>query len=141
MVRFLTSEWVEALDEAARARSSESDSRLDGTFSVMQEVTDPEGDGFTYHVVFDRGQMSVREGSIPDATVRFQQDLATAVGIATGSRSAQAAFMSGRLRVGGDLTLLTANGPEFAELADVFGEVRDRTVMPEVTVPDEIGDA
>lgn len=133
MVKFLTSEWVEAVDEAVRARRSASASLPDVSFAVEQQVTDPGGRDFTYHVIFDRGQMAVREGPAPEATIRFQQDLSTAVGIASGTQSAQAAFMAGRLRVGGDLSLLTANGSAFAELADVFAELRARTVMPEVS--------
>ena len=57
----------------------------------------------------------------------FEQDYATAVGLATGVLNAQTAFVSGRLRVTGDMDLLMASQPVFAALDAVFGDVRRRT--------------
>ena len=74
----------------------------------------------------------MRPGPAPDATVRLSQDLATAAAIATGTSSAQRAFMAGRLRVGGYLRVLLDHGDVFAQVTDVFAAVRERTAFPDL---------
>src|SRR5690349_4341997 len=73
----------------------------------------PAGD-VAYEVALDSDQGVRRlDPRRPDAsgddeatTITFTSDHATAVAIATGSESAQGAFMAGRLRVSGDTRLL-----------------------------------
>lgn len=132
MVTFLSEAWVEALDAAAKADEGLATATGGLAFSVEQEVVDGDGHGVRYHVVFDHGVVSVRPGPLPDATVRFSLDRETAAAIASGSGSAQRAFMAGRLRVGGDLRVLLEHGEVLGQLGDVFAEVRART--------DELGD-
>lgn len=62
-----------------------------------------------------------------EGTVTFLTDRATAVAIASGRESAQAAFMAGRLRVDGDTRLLMAQQSVLGELDDLFGPVRAAT--------------
>lgn len=155
VVAFLSTEWVEALDEAASASETLAARAQGMSLVVQQQVFDlsamapadePTGstgspgstgstgadDDFTYHVAFEDGRVSVRVGPAPSATIRFRQDLATALAIATGAMSAQRAFMTGKLRVGGDLSVLLTHGEALAELDDVFAAVRDRTELPSV---------
>ncbi len=65
--------------------------------------------------------------------VRFTQDHETALAIASGHGSAQRAFMTGRLQVGGDLRVLLDHSEVLAQLDDVFAAVRARTTPPVVT--------
>lgn len=138
VVAFLSDGWIEALDRAAGANPGLRQATSNLAMVVEQEVTGVEGlagvdaERVTYHLCFDHGSVSVRAGHAPDATVRFSQDLATAVEIVRGIASAQRAFMSGRLRVGGDLTALLANAEVLAELDDVFAGVRAETELPDL---------
>ena len=50
--------------------------------------------------------VGVAAGRQRDPDITFTQDAATAAAIQSGGQSAQAAFMSGRLRVGGDVRVL-----------------------------------
>jgi hypothetical protein len=59
--------------------------------------------------------------------VTFTQDRTTAAAIATGRLSAQAAFIDGRLRVGGDLSALLDRAAELAALDDLFASARAAT--------------
>ena len=59
----------------------------------------------------------------------------TAASIAMGQGSAQRAFMTGRLRVGGDLRVLLEHSDVLAQLEDVFAAVRARTAPPRLTDP------
>jgi putative sterol carrier protein len=127
MVRFLTTEWLAALDRAARADASLATATADLALVVEQEVTGLPAGSFTYHITFDHGSVSVAEGPAPVADVRFTQDVATARAIAAGTGSAQRAFMTGDLRVGGDLRVLLDHQVALSTLDDVFADVRART--------------
>ncbi len=127
---FLSDEWIAALDAAAAADAELAERIADLAFTIEQEVTGgPSGD-VRYHLTFDHGRVSVAAGPAAQATIRFSQDLATAAAIASGEGSAQRAFMTGRLRVGGDLRVLLAHGEVLSQLDDVFADVRARTIVP-----------
>ncbi|HEX7095542.1 MAG TPA: SCP2 sterol-binding domain-containing protein [Acidimicrobiales bacterium] len=120
MVRFLTAEWVAALDRAATAAGPCADS-LDGL------VVGYRVDGFDYHVTVADRRVRFRPGAVDDATVTFRLDRDTAAAIARGELSAQRAFMSGKLRIGGDTKALVRAQSAFAALGDVFAAVRSDT--------------
>lgn len=129
VLRHLSPEWITALDEAARASTTLQTVAGDLDLTVQQVVTDgdPAGGEVAWYVRLRRGLVEVRPGRIDEADVTFTQDRATARAIADGELSAQAAFMAGRLRTGGDLAQLLAHREALAALDDVFAEVRART--------------
>ncbi|MFN8018215.1 MAG: SCP2 sterol-binding domain-containing protein [Acidimicrobiales bacterium] len=98
------------------------------SLTVEHEVAQPSGEVVRYHVAIDRGTVRVRPGPAGEATVRFSQDAATAWEVASGRGSAQRAFMTGRLRVGGDLRVLLDHAEVLGQLHDAFAEVRSATV-------------
>jgi putative sterol carrier protein len=133
MLTFLSDEWISALHEAATTDADLAARTSDVSLTIEQEVTGtPDGD-VRYHMTFERGSVAVTSGPAPAATVRFHQDYATAASIAMGQGSAQRAFMTGRLRVGGDLRVLLEHSEVLAQLDDVFAAVRARTAPPVVT--------
>jgi putative sterol carrier protein len=132
MLTFLSDEWIAALHEAAAADAGLAERTRDLSLTIEQEVTGAPAGDVRYHLAFDHGSVAVRPGPAPDATVRFHQDYATAASIAMGQGSAQRAFMTGRLRVGGDLRALLAHAEVLAQLDDVFARVRARTDPPVV---------
>jgi putative sterol carrier protein len=120
VIRFLTPEWVDALDRAA-PHDVDGDPELEGL------VIEYDVDDFRYHVAFSPGAVRVRPGEAEDPTVTFHCDRATAVAIARGDLSAQRAFMAGRLRIGGDATALLRAQAAVAVLPDLFTAVRPET--------------
>lgn len=131
VLTFLSEEWIAALNDAVADDASLAELTRDLSFTIEQSVTGgPDGE-VRYHMGFHHGQVSVRPGPAADPTISFSQDLATAAAIAAGTGSAQRAFMTGRLRVGGDLRVLLAHGEVLTMLDDVFAEVRGRTVVPD----------
>ena len=130
MADYLSSQWIEQIDEAASSSEALRSATADVALTVQQEVTGgPEGD-VTFHVVADHGDVSVRRGAAEHPDVTFTQDHATATAIGRGDLSAQAAFMVGRLRVAGDLDRLLTQHEAFIGIDDVFDEVRARTTWP-----------
>lgn len=142
MLTFLSDEWIQALHDAAADDAELAASTEGVSIAIEQQITGgPDGD-VTFHLVLDHGRVTVASGPAPSATVRFHQDYATAASIAMGHGSAQRAFMTGRLRVGGDLRVLLDHNEVLAQVGDVFAAVRERTdppvIDPAVDADDEI---
>ena len=128
VVAFLSAEWISALHEVASGDAALADHTANIGLVIEQRVT-MGGDGapVLFHLSFDHGEVTVAAGPATNATVTFTQTEATARAIAMGTASAQRAFMTGELRVGGDLRALVDTQEALAALADVFASVRDRT--------------
>lgn len=115
--------WIAALDAAARADDGLREASVGRHVVIGQEVRD--GDGtHRWHVVLDDGEIAVRPGAAPDPDVTFSQDAETARAVAAGDLPARTAFVMGRIRLGGDVSVLVELGPALAGLGDVFGAVR-----------------
>jgi putative sterol carrier protein len=109
-VRFLTDEWTSAAQAAMNADEGFVTAIGKHTARLQQVVTAPDGEK-RYYVKLEDGKAEVAMGDVdnPDATIT--QDYDTAKGISTGELSAVAAYMSGKLRVQGDLMkLMTMQG-------------------------------
>lgn len=119
-MEFLSDEWIDALDAAGALATLPADLHL----VVQQVVLGDDGPESSFVVRVLDGRVSVTAGVASDAEVTFTQDRATALAVATGATSAQAAFMDGRLRVGGDLRLVLDRADELAAVADVFAAAR-----------------
>jgi putative sterol carrier protein len=127
MPRYLTPEWLDAAQRAVEADQHLAAATADVRLTVQQLVTDgPDGD-VAYFVAIDRGAVRVGKGEAPAATVTFIQDWDTAAAIGRGVLSAQGAFMTGRIRVRGDLPELVEHGNLFGAVDDVFAELRAQT--------------
>jgi putative sterol carrier protein len=133
VLRFLSDEWIAALDRAAVASEALRSATRDVSLTVQQVVTatanddGDECDEVSWHVVIDHGAVRVRPGRAVNPEVTFTEDAETAGRISRGELSAQAAFMLGKLRVGGDAQHLAEHQRAFASLEDVFAEVRAST--------------
>jgi putative sterol carrier protein len=116
----LSPEWLAAMADAGRHASIPPEVRL----VLQQVVVDEDGAEVAYALRIGDGAVAVVPGRADDADVTFTQDRATAAGIAAGTLSAQAAFLAGRLRIGGDLTHVQAAARDLAALDDVFAAAR-----------------
>ena len=79
MVKFLTDEWVSALDQEAGAHVSP----IAETFVVEYRVQLETNDWFVYQIRFDSGEVTVRMGAPSTANVVLSTDRLTAHGVAT----------------------------------------------------------
>lgn len=164
MLPFLSDAWLAALDDAARSDQHLRETTAGLELVVEQRITGtevgdssadaasgsgevPAGPGdvspgsgeVVYHVTIDDGTVRITPGPADSPDIRFTQDHDTATGIASGRVSAQRAFMTGRLQVGGDLQLLVEQADVLAALTDVFAQVRADTTgiaTPARTTPD-----
>ena len=120
MAEFLSTAWMRELHEIARAHQRLAEQTRGLNLVVEQRI---DGD----HAHPPDGAVAVAAGPAATPTVTFAQDRPTARAIATGEASAQRAFMTGGLRVGGDLQALLAAQEVLVGLGDVFAAVRETT--------------
>jgi hypothetical protein len=118
---FLTDAWLDDLDAAARVAELPTHAPL-----VLQQVVPdgPDGREVAYALVVRDGRVRVERGRASHPDLVFTQDRATAEAIHRGELSAQAAFMQGRLRLGGDLRAVVYRAGELTAVHDVFASVR-----------------
>ena len=128
MAEFLSTAWMRELHEIARAHQRLAEQTRGLNLVVEQRIDgDHAHPPVVFHVTFDDGAVAVAAGPAATPTVTFAQDRPTARAIATGEASAQRAFMTGGLRVGGDLQALLAAQEVLAGFGDVFAAVRETT--------------
>jgi hypothetical protein len=131
VVRYLSDEWF---DEASRLMPGPAPSPGGTTegFVVQQLIEDGAGSGsepVAWHIVVAHGSPRLTRGRHHDPDITLTCDLATAWAVHQGHLSAQAAFMAGRLRLGGDASALLANREALASLDDRLAPLRATTEL------------
>lgn len=125
-MQYLSDEWMAAADTALRASSLPAAGPED-RLTVQYEVTGAPGGARKYALTLDEGTVGIDPGPHPDAEVSFTLDYDTAAEIAQGQLAAQAAFMQGRMKLGGDVTVLVRRHELFDHVGDALGELQQRT--------------
>lgn len=121
--RFLSDEWLAAAETAAAAADVPDGLAL----TVQHRVTGtPDGD-VAYAVRLAGGKAEVIRGAVDDPDVTFTQSWDTAVAVHRGEVTAQDAFMTGRMRVDGDVRVLLREGERLAALDGLLADVRPET--------------
>jgi predicted lipid carrier protein YhbT len=126
VVRYLSDEWF---DEAGRLLGDHPPrSDREDAFVIQQVVDDgPATEPVTWHIAVAGGAARLARGVHDRPDITLTCDLTTAWEVHQGRTSAQAAFMAGRLRLGGDASALLANRDALAALDDRLAPLRART--------------
>ncbi|HEV7536868.1 MAG TPA: SCP2 sterol-binding domain-containing protein [Acidimicrobiia bacterium] len=123
MARFLTPEWIAALDAAGGEAAVPAGVRL----TIQQIVTDEGGDDVRYHLVLVDGHVRVHPGEAAGADVTLVQTREVAAALSRGELNAQQALEAGRLKLRGDIGHLAREGRALTAVTDVFAAVRAAT--------------
>ena len=124
MAKFLTTEWLDALTETVNTNESFKAAIASVDLTLQFEVTDaPEGTEGTYHLAIADGGLVAGAGPAdePDATI--SNDYATAVAISKGELNVQMAFMTGKMKVSGNMAKIMMNQAVFTKFAEASGDV------------------
>lgn len=133
MPRYLSSEWLAAAAAAVAENPQLRGLTVRDEVVLQQVVTAAEGDDagpgepVAWHVVLGPDGLRWIVGHHPAPDVSFTCDPATAWAVQAGLESAQAAFMDGRLRVGGDTRVLIAHRHVLDGLDDALAPLRAET--------------
>jgi len=126
-VDYLSPDWMEAVRGAIGDDKSVRPATAGVRLTVEHVATAGPRGTVCWHITIDDGEVALVEGPAVNPDLRFTTDYATAARIAAGGLGAQRAFVEGRLRVGGDLSLLIRHHKALSTIDDVLAGVRART--------------
>ena len=126
MPEFLSREWIEALDAAARAATLSADAAT-VSIEIEQVVRDAPGGEIRYHLRLEDGRARVLSGPGAAPHLRLIADYDVAARIQRGEVNAQEALATGRLKVQGQFAHLLRVDEALRSLEDVFAAVRAAT--------------
>lgn len=104
-VKFLSEEWASAVTEALNNNDAFKQAAGSQTVKLQQVVTTPEGET-KYYFKLEGGQAQVALGDLDDAEATISQDYDTAVALSKNELTGTAAYMSGKIKIQGDLMRL-----------------------------------
>ena len=125
MVQYLSDEWMQRAGEALAA--SEELRSDDVDLLVQYEIAGAPVGKVSYGLRAGGDAAGIEPGPHPDAPVSFALDYSTAARIARGELSAQAAFMQGDLKLGGDVTVLIRQHELLGAVDDALAALRADT--------------
>jgi putative sterol carrier protein len=122
-VKFLSEEWARAVEEALNNNESFKKSAGSQTAKVQQVVTGPDGEK-KYWFKMEGGSVQLGTGEIAEsADATITQDYETAVALAKNELTGTAAYMSGKLKVSGDLMKLMQLQGTLAQLPQALKDL------------------
>jgi putative sterol carrier protein len=114
-VRFLTPEWAEALKAELNGSEKFRSAAAGHTAAIQQVIATSEGDTpYWIRIADGTIDLGVGETEAPDATIT--QSYETAVALAKSELSAVTAFMTGKIKIAGNMGLLLGLQGALAEL-------------------------
>jgi putative sterol carrier protein len=125
--RYLSSEWFDDLNSAARRSSQVTEAAAGTTLTLQQVVTGgPDGE-VLYWVRVSNGTVQAGPGEAAHADATIVQSWETAVAIASGEMDVESALMAGKVRVSGNMAPLMESRSSLEGLNAALAEVRGRT--------------
>ena len=122
-VKFLSEEWAEALkgalneDEAFRTAAGEVSARI-------QQVIDADGDETRYWIVITDGAIDMGIGDLDPVDATITQSYETAAALSRGELNAVTAFMTGKIKVAGNMGLLLSLQGALTRLPDAMSSIQ-----------------
>ncbi|HEX2153360.1 MAG TPA: SCP2 sterol-binding domain-containing protein [Acidimicrobiia bacterium] len=105
-VKFLSEEWAQAVTEALNSHPGFKSAMGSAELAIQFNTTEsPEGD-VAYYMTTSQGQANLAMGAVPDPDVTINQNYETASAISKGDLNTQTAFMTGKIKVSGNLAKL-----------------------------------
>lgn len=119
-VKFLSEGWLSAANDALAGDADYQAATAATDLTLQFVVTDgPDGD-VEYNVTMGGGTTSFAAGGAEGADATIRNSHETAVAISKGDLNTQAAFISGKLKVEGNLAKIMMNQAALAALADAL---------------------
>ncbi len=126
-MRYLGLDWIEEIGRRVAADFSLQELASTLRIGITQVVADGPEDTVIYHLQVGDGAVSFGPGPADPEDVRLEQEWDTAVAVATGAMTAEDAFITGSIRLGGNAQLLLESQQVFAALDPVFSAVAEQT--------------
>lgn len=119
MAKFLTKEWLEALTDTVNADGSFTSAIANVDLTLQFEISDnPEGTESAYYMAIKDGRLEAGAGAAEEADATIGQSYETAVAISKGELNTQMAFMTGKMKVSGNMAKIMMNQAVFGQFAE-----------------------
>ena len=113
MAQFLSEEFMSEATVKLNEHAGFANAISNVTLGVQFDVSDtPEGE-LPYYLKIGDGAATMARGSLDDADVTIANTYETSVGISKGEVNTQMAFMTGQLKVSGNMAMLMMNQAVF----------------------------
>ncbi|HEX9977270.1 MAG TPA: SCP2 sterol-binding domain-containing protein [Acidimicrobiia bacterium] len=125
MAKFLTHDWLQALNDTVNTHEGFRKAIANADLTLQFEVPDaPEATEHRYYFTIKGGSLVAGPGdaTAPDATIT--QNYETATAISKGTMNTQMAFMTGKLKVAGNMAKIMMNQALFNSFADAASGVQ-----------------
>ncbi len=120
MIAFLSEDHFTAASEALSADPGFSDAIANVELSVQFDVTGIESGDVTYYFKVADGNVETGLGSLQGADVTVGSDYETSQAISKGELNVQMAFMTGKIKVGGNMAKIMMHQNVLNEYARVL---------------------
>lgn len=105
-VQFLSEDWAKAVTDALNGHPGFKSAMGSSDLAIQFNTTEaPQGD-IAYHLTTTAGTAKLELGELPDPDVTINQNYETATAISRGDLNTQTAFMTGKIKVSGNLAKL-----------------------------------
>ncbi|MFQ5948408.1 MAG: SCP2 sterol-binding domain-containing protein [Acidimicrobiia bacterium] len=123
-VPFLSEDWMAAVTDALNGHEGFSKAIETVDLSLQFVVTDvPEGDETHYYLAIDGGTATLAPGDLEEADATITNSYETASGISKGELNTQMAFMTGKLKVSGNMAKLMMNQSALSQWAQAVADL------------------
>jgi putative sterol carrier protein len=127
VVRFLSDEWLAALNEGVACNEDVSSAASGVHLTIQQVVVDNTGHEVCYATRVEDGRVRFEPGPADDAQVTITEDYDTAAALAQGATTPQDAILAGKVRMSGDVGALLKGQEVLERVRACFDGVRART--------------
>jgi putative sterol carrier protein len=124
LVKFLTPEWLEGLEATVNANADFASAVASVDLTLQFDTTDPpEGKISSYSLTIADGKLAASEGAGDDPDATITNDYETAVAISKGELNTQMAFMTGKMKVSGNMAKIMMNQAVFTKFAEAASDL------------------
>ena len=106
MSKFLSEEWAQGATDALNSHDGFKNAIGSADLGIQFNTTDVPGGEVDYYLSTSSGNTTLALGTLEGADVTVKQNYDTAAAIAKGELNTQTAFMTGKLKVSGNLAKL-----------------------------------
>lgn len=121
-VRFLSDEWASELETRLNASDAFRKGLGSTRATVQQVIATPEGER-RYWIRTEDGRIEMGSGEAPAPDATITQDYDTAVALARGEVNPVSAYMTGKLKIAGNLMMLMGLQGALSELPRVMQDM------------------
>ena len=123
MSKFLSEEWVQEVTAVLNQHQGFNNAIGDADLGIQFSTADAPDGEVDYYLSAGGGDATMALGTLDDADVTVKQSYDTAVAISKGEMNVQSAFMTGKLKVSGNLAKLMMHQSAIQQWGAAVGEL------------------